>query len=189
MKKENWILGLSISAILVSVTSLCVICIRNNELNMDWYGVLIGILSLLVTLLLGWQIYNAVTMESRLSKMTESVKKEFKKVIDCAEKETEIKILHTTSVAFTASKNYELALDFIIKAIASSSDLEDAGLKEVSIVGLENVFLKMKSENASVEISEDNFKDYSGYLMLIRDPSKTIQLINQLKSFCCQNLA
>lgn len=57
MKKEYI---LSIIAIIVSVIALCVVCVRNSALDIDWYGALIGVLSLLVTVLIGWNIYTMI---------------------------------------------------------------------------------------------------------------------------------
>lgn len=56
MKKESLALFFSFIAILISVVSICVACPRNQELGFDYQGVLVGVLSLLVTVLVGWKI-------------------------------------------------------------------------------------------------------------------------------------
>lgn len=66
MKKA---IGLSILSIIISVTALCIICVRNSELNIDWYGALIGVLSLLVTVLIGWNIYTVFDSNNRIDKL------------------------------------------------------------------------------------------------------------------------
>jgi len=48
---------------------LCVIFPRytsNENLGFDYLGILVGVLSLLVTLLIGWQIYNSISINKRL---------------------------------------------------------------------------------------------------------------------------
>lgn len=54
---------MSIAAIICSVVAICVSLPSAPELGIDYIGVIVGILSFLVTLLIGWQIYNAVTIE------------------------------------------------------------------------------------------------------------------------------
>ena len=64
--KSYWSNWLSIAAIICSVVAICVSLPSAPELGMDYIGVIVGILSLLVTMLIGWQIYNAVTIEKRI---------------------------------------------------------------------------------------------------------------------------
>lgn len=56
MKKENWALGLSGIAVVISIVSICVAYPHKAELGFDYQGVLVGVLSLLVTTLIGWNI-------------------------------------------------------------------------------------------------------------------------------------
>lgn len=68
MKKEskdrNWIawiaLGLSVIAIIVSVIAICIACPHVPELGFDYQGVIVGILALLVTMLIGWNIFSII---------------------------------------------------------------------------------------------------------------------------------
>lgn len=76
MKKEgrhrSWIvwiaLGLSVIAIVISIIAICISCPHISELGFDYQGVLVGILSLLVTALIGLQIYNYITFKSEMEK-------------------------------------------------------------------------------------------------------------------------
>ncbi|MEG1726053.1 MAG: hypothetical protein RR313_11730 [Anaerovoracaceae bacterium] len=64
---------LGIVSLMISVIALCVAVYRTPELSFDYQGVLIGILSLLVTVLIGWQIYTFIDINKRaieLSKLT-----------------------------------------------------------------------------------------------------------------------
>lgn len=75
MKKESWALGLSILAIVISIIAISVACPHKAELGFDYQGVIVAILSLLVTVLLGWQIYNAIFIKESLKKeVTQSLK-------------------------------------------------------------------------------------------------------------------
>lgn len=67
MKKENWALGLSILAIAISAGVICVAGYRIPELGFVCHGVLGGVVSLLVTVLIGWQIYSMLDAKKMLS--------------------------------------------------------------------------------------------------------------------------
>lgn len=65
-EKKIWTLfGISV---LLSIASICISFIRSEPLTFDGMSVLVGILSLLVTLLLGWQIYTFVDINNRVKK-------------------------------------------------------------------------------------------------------------------------
>lgn len=55
-------IGLSILAILFSITSL-----SNKQLEADWASVLVGVLGAMSTILIGWQLYNVIGFEKRMS--------------------------------------------------------------------------------------------------------------------------
>ena len=55
--KVNWAIALSIIALVFSVPAIFISAPRAYDLNFDYYGVIVGILSLLVTALLGLNIY------------------------------------------------------------------------------------------------------------------------------------
>ena len=56
MKKESWALLLSSVAVLISLVAICVACPHKAELGFDYQGVIVGVLSLLVTILIGWHL-------------------------------------------------------------------------------------------------------------------------------------
>lgn len=74
--KSYWSNCLSIAAIIFSVIAICVSLPSAPELGIDYIGVIVGILSLLVTMLIGWQIYNAVTIEKRIKGEVERTRNE-----------------------------------------------------------------------------------------------------------------
>ena len=71
MKKENLALVLSGIAILISIIAICISCPHKAELGFDYQGVLVGILSLLVTALIGWNIYTIIDIKSTRDKIDE----------------------------------------------------------------------------------------------------------------------
>ena len=65
-KKNIWILfGTSV---LLSIASICISLLRSEPLTWDGMSALVGILSLLVTLLLGWQIYTFIDIENKIKR-------------------------------------------------------------------------------------------------------------------------
>ena len=57
---------LSAISIMVSVAALCRTYPHTSDLGMDYQGVIVGMLALLVTILIGWQIYTAIKVKEEL---------------------------------------------------------------------------------------------------------------------------
>ena len=54
---NNGIIALCAASITLSIAALCISYFRCEPITMDWMGVIVGVLSFLVTILLGWQIF------------------------------------------------------------------------------------------------------------------------------------
>lgn len=78
---ERWaIYPLLFFSLLASVIAIC----RTHprvELGFDYIGLIVEILALLVTMLIGWQIYNALSLEQKIS----NIKKEYDGLKDRSE--------------------------------------------------------------------------------------------------------
>lgn len=57
---------LSAISIMVSVAALCRTYPHTSDLGMDYQGGIVGMLALLVTILIGWQIYTAINVKEEL---------------------------------------------------------------------------------------------------------------------------
>lgn len=57
---------LSAISIMVSVAALCRTYPHTSDLGMDYQGAIVGMLALLVTILIGWQIYTAINVKEEL---------------------------------------------------------------------------------------------------------------------------
>ena len=72
-------IGLPISVI-GTIISISVVFRRTSELQLDYMGVIVGILSALVTVLIGWNIYRVLEDREKIKKeVLEEVKKELVK--------------------------------------------------------------------------------------------------------------
>lgn len=60
-------------SILISLIALVVVSYKVEPLEWDWVGVLVGTLSLLTTVLIGWNIYTAVSFHKNINE----IKKDF----------------------------------------------------------------------------------------------------------------
>lgn len=83
MKKHriNWSLLVSLLALLVSIAALCVTKPRYPELGMDYQGWITGILALLVTALIGWNVYSVIDLKGmrvEIRELKERMEKQIK---------------------------------------------------------------------------------------------------------------
>lgn len=69
-------------SLLISIAALCVSSFRCEPITMDWMGVLVGVLSFLVTVLLGWQIYTLFDIK----KLQEEIKRKDEGIYKRSEK-------------------------------------------------------------------------------------------------------
>ena len=88
--KSYWNNCLSIAAIICSVVAICVSLPSAPELGMDYIGAIVGILSLLVTMLIGWQIWNVIAIDKKVKDEVKQVSKSFAKDIKEIKDESEI---------------------------------------------------------------------------------------------------
>ena len=67
MKKEEIALAFSVIAAGCSIVAICVANPRDSGLGLDYMGVIVGVLALLVTVLIGWQIYNSIEINHKVN--------------------------------------------------------------------------------------------------------------------------
>ena len=97
---ERWIIyPLLTVCLIVSLVSICHTHPR-IESGFDYMGLIIGILTLLVTMLIGWQIYNALSLDQKVS----DIKKEYDGLKDKSEalarQQENIKVYNEASMEF-----------------------------------------------------------------------------------------
>lgn len=71
MAKNRISIYLSLAAILLSIISICIAAWRSPGLSFDYQGVLVSVLSILVTILIGWNIYTLIDIKSTKDKIEE----------------------------------------------------------------------------------------------------------------------
>lgn len=149
MKKELSI-WLSLISLVLSVVATCVAIWRSPDLRFDYQGVLVGVLSLLVTMLIGWQIYNALYLKEQIKK---EVLGEVDDITRLAYRALLVANYENTLRQFEAALvngdiNNMISCSGILMSIAI--ELEDKDLADKS---LDN-FLKVKKYIGHIELNE-----------------------------------
>ena len=92
MKKASISIFLSIIAIIICIINFFVFNIRVAPYEFDVYGVLVGILGILVTFLLGWQIFSVFQMKKEIDKLKADISQEVDTEIEKLRKEVDTEI-------------------------------------------------------------------------------------------------
>lgn len=61
---NKWILP--IASIILSLTAIFIACFRSEPISLEWAAIFIGVLGALVTFLVAWQIFSAITYRQEL---------------------------------------------------------------------------------------------------------------------------
>lgn len=135
-------------AIVVSIIAISVALVYKQPITADWLGVLVGILSLLVMLLIGWNIYSVIDL-NRLKNDTEilnnTIDKEVDKKIKASKVDVTMELMRITHFLIDTKKSNQ-PMDGIIVAFKTFKSSDDSiWLKSMSrewILGLMTSFIK-----------------------------------------------
>lgn len=75
-----------ILSLIISVIALAVALPRPNNLGIDYLGIIVAIISLATAFAVGFQIWNALSLENRLKGLKTQVEKEYSEKMDSLEK-------------------------------------------------------------------------------------------------------
>ncbi len=128
-KKLNWAIGLSISAIILSVVMLIIWCCNVGGFEVveldTFVGVIVALLAIIVTIVLGWQIINTMEIKSKiecLNELDNKIEEQQKK-----HKETTTFIRHLLNLTWAEQSinNSEYGLTFLycIRSLRKSMQL------------------------------------------------------------------
>ncbi len=73
---------ISVLAIIVSVLAICISAYRSPNLGIDYQGLITAVQSLIVTVLIGWQIYQIIYIERIVKRKIDKKVSEYDKVVD-----------------------------------------------------------------------------------------------------------
>lgn len=73
---------MALVAVGISIVAICISLPTEKPIGIDYMGVLVGILSLLVTILVGWQIWSAISIDKKISERVEEARDSLTKAIE-----------------------------------------------------------------------------------------------------------
>lgn len=143
-----WAIIFALGAIIMSIVAVAHKCPRFN-LDFDYIGLMVGILSLLVTALLGWQVFNAIenvktlkkmeALESDLVKAISNFEQQDARNLDLIRAVNEIRKAATFKYEFTKYKSAAKAIKLLLSAkVPIEDDLIDVQ-KELLITILDGI--------------------------------------------------
>ncbi|MEG1007241.1 MAG: hypothetical protein RSO15_13315 [Bacteroides sp.] len=151
MKKESWALILSGMAVLISI-ACCFIKIE--PISYDYMGVLVGILSLLVTVLIGWNIYTFIDIKGT-SQRIDKFRTEFEEKIEKSNLKTQfdvkMEIMRIVPILIARQKEDLISsLQFMFKAFHENKDENSFAKMIAREYILQTIMALINSENKSL---------------------------------------
>lgn len=126
--KSYWSNCLSIAAIVCSVVAICVSLPSAPELGIDYIGVIVGILSLLVTMLIGWQIWNVIAIDKKIRDEVNKAKSSFIKEIEVIKDSSYIALQKLQFKTELVNVNSYMSNNHLEQAIESIRSLLDSAI-------------------------------------------------------------
>ena len=182
MNSKFWI-SIVFSFVAIIVSGIALSCtIPNNNIDIDYLGILIGILTLLVTLLVGWNIYSLIDLKGERG----IISSKFKNI----EKETNY--LHNK-----ADYHYGLSMSYNALALANSLTDKTKGLSKYHMLlqtaqslkilsnlksfvecnSLVDIILNALEESESIELTKNERETALSYFKQINNMDKITNLL------------
>ena len=140
-------------ALAFSVIAVCMAAYRTPELDFDYYGVIVGVLSLLVALLMGWQIFNVIGFENRIKKVLDKHKTistgEMNRKIQGTENKVDLKITEVNEKLVLFSKGVDVYWYFFTGLLGVQTEkYAEAFGQYINSLGL---LVEMRKDNEDIE--------------------------------------
>lgn len=183
MKKEHIVFFVIFATFLVSFVSLGISCYRTEvDLDLDYMGVIVGLLALLVTVLIGLQLYNYIFARENIKLIVEE---QVKKMIEDYEQVTKAKDFLIEGFEFVVD-NYvnEKITDHIIKSLQELDKCQNEIMKEHCLDYVMEEAHKLCTVYTEIndrKIYKDKKPDYL-YVLKKVDHKYTSELINYIEN-------
>ena len=130
IKKANWAIGLSSAVFLIVVAMIAMWICEAREICVveldSFIGVIVALLAIIVTLVLGWQIFNIFELKNKIDEVNE-LKKQFKEQQNNIQQLT-LKNKHVTGFTWGKSaikdQNWCAAFRYFILSLSASLQLD-----------------------------------------------------------------
>lgn len=186
---------ISILSLIISVIALAVALPRPNNLGIDYLGIIVAIISLATAFAVGFQIWNALSLENRLKGLKTQVEKEYSTKMDSLEKRlkddynnrvADLAIVNAFSTSITFAEvsinnnNYTRAFMSYIRALECEtliSKNSDIDLKATVVP-----MLKMVIDSMPVSVTEQEDQKYIIKTIMDSGKEELIEKIGVIKS-------
>lgn len=148
---------LSFVSLILGIAALCISYIRCEPLTIEWMGILVGVLSFLVTIVLGWNIYTYVDMRSEWKSHKQEMDKKVAD-LDSLIKETRVNNAKSIVEVIDTSSIMAYSIDDINAALAIST-LKAKYLKDAL---LDDKATYIKQEEEFITEIIENYKENGG---------------------------
>lgn len=157
---KYWSCYLSIGAIIVSLVSIMISSPRYTPISIDYLGAIAGVLSILVTILLGWQIWTVISIDNKINNSVESMKKNIVKELSKVEEHANNIILYANTMSNARidmiEKNYASAIFCAIQSSGIAKDMAADDMKETSIKFFLEIYEKHKDDETIASIDKES---------------------------------
>ena len=143
--KKSISIWVSCISLLLSVIAVCAAFWRSPDLSFDYQGVIVGVLSLLVTVLIGWNIYTTIGIESRINKFKYAVP-----ISLCTS-------LAQLGRALYNNDDYANALMSLLNALAVYRKGSENELMEESYLYSVNTIKSIKEKGITIECTKEDY--------------------------------
>lgn len=168
MKTSCTALGISGVALAISLYA----AIRTNPVTWDLLGVLAAILSVLVTILIGWQIYNVISFERKMEKSISKAEDNLKIYVNAQIKNVanllRCDLSVTQAANFSATEDWVSILNALLVALFYSTKARNYKLDSILNSILGHIAI-INAGNINIEISEADKNRWLGYIIQVND--------------------
>lgn len=185
-----------ILSLIISVIALAVALPRPNNLGIDYLGIIVAIISLATAFAVGFQIWNALSLEKRLKELKNNIESENiakinfleKKLTADLEKKSEnlsVIISHriaitTATIAFT-NDHYNDAFYYFVEALKNETILSNKFGHDFAD-SAEELITSLLDRNYSIQISDPEKRNYIIKTIIDSKNEKLIQRIETIKA-------
>lgn len=145
--------GLSLIAIILSITAICISYVHAKPLSWDIAGVFVGILSMLVTILIGWQIYNVITIDHRMKSIMNERLSDLAVHTKNAIKLAQIELQTSMMDGYLGDGNFKMLLRSAIKNVNRLIEIKDSNNSQIFVHILIEMY-KIKDIKNNIDAKE-----------------------------------
>lgn len=159
-----------ILSLIISIIALAVALPRPNNLGIDYLGIIVAIISLATAFAVGFQIWNALSLETRLKELKEKIEADNKAQLETSEKK--LKADYDNKVAILHLVNAFYGFEYSANILYNNGNYSEAFLNYIK-----SLDVKIKLKKLGFDVSLDDFQEtlhpfiYS-FPVSISDPDK-----------------